>query len=404
MPLRLRADDKDGWNARTHARMCADTVAVKRTGPVCWLTYTLAGGTITNIVYSGANGVGSSFAPTITALGTGVAQIDFPATLADGYGMTEPVYVRHVKATAHGVTAHKAQVTINSPRRITVYTFGAAFASHSDCRVTLKIWSSGNQPMAPVQVHDTATCRPDGRPYWTHDADIGDYGGDYDKQDCVTEETPYAATWYREFGGMIGSLFSKETRGEVHAKKLTLARAKMGVDRAAERARNNGLPGTSDEELANWLRSLNVSYSDSERKWRLRRKAAAKFAAILGPTRATVDAAVAELLGDAFVSITRVEGVSLSAPPSQTFWPTINPGSSLYSLGGGAWLSERCTLVVTAVRPPDAYLADFLRLMDVQLFQILDPMLPAWAGYIWNTSSDGFFLDVSEMDLVGITP
>ena len=117
-----------------------------------------------------------------------------------------------------------------------------------------------------------------------------------------------------------------------------------------------------------------------------------------------MDEACANLLSEAFVRTWRRYGVSLSAPPTQTYWPGVNPGPSSYSLGGGAWMSERCHLVVEVVPPASIADADFLHLVNVELFRMLDELLPAWATFDWATGiTSGFLLDISQLDYGGLT-
>jgi hypothetical protein len=108
---------------------------------------------------------------------------------------------------------------------------------------------------------------PAGKPAWSRDADIGDYGGDTNKQDSTDEEIPYAWTWYLELGDMLGSSFSRAMFGEVHAKKLALARNFAFIDRLAQKARRNATPGTSDELLGNWLTLLGIPQYSGDRPW-----------------------------------------------------------------------------------------------------------------------------------------
>lgn len=399
-PYRLRNDPLNGWAASAHARLCADKSAEKRTGAFARLTFTLSAGAISGIALSGQHGADL---PTFTVLGTGQTELTFGATYFDDYGVACPIMLRHAKATPHGSTATKAIVELFNANTLIVRTFDSATGAPADSKVTVKIWCAALPNVAPVQT-GAASIVPEGRPAWSHDSDIGDYGGDFDKEDCSTEEVPYAWTWYREYGSMIGSAFTSVKTGEVHSKKLALARNRAGVDRAAERARNNGLPRTADEMLGSWVEVLGVPVGDNDRRRVIRKRAAAKFAAMLGPTRETVDQAIADTLGPVLISIFRNEGTSLSVPPSQTFWDGVNPGPASYDLGGGTWISERSKLGILAVRPTSMPINDFLRLVDTQLFSVLDPLLPMWADYYWTSSISGFLLDISLLDFDGLTP
>jgi hypothetical protein len=51
-------------------------------------------------------------------------------------------------------------------------------------------------------------------------------------------------------------------------------------------------------------------------------------------------------------------------------------------------------------------LAQFLELVNVHLYQLLDRMLPAWATFDWamDLSDDGFSLDLDDLDFKGMIP
>jgi hypothetical protein len=174
-----------------------------------------------------------------------------------------------------------------------------------------------------------------------------------------------------------------------------------GISRAAEKLEANSLPGTSDEKLENWATLLDVPFRVNDQRWQVRQKCAAKLRAVPDATAATVDDSVRELLGDSLVAIHRGYGASLSAPPTLTYWPGINPGPAAYSLGGGAWVSERCHYWVEVDMPSVAELINFNRLMNIDYFLLGDIRLPAWATFSWATS-DGFLLDISQLDFDGL--
>jgi hypothetical protein len=404
LPIRLRDNENDGWPAQNHARFAADKSAAKRTCGLAWITYTLSGGAVSSVIHSGL--YGSIITPTSAVIGTGHVRWTWPGATKDGYGVNDAIAIVHAEASAHGTTAIKAVPNIVDNRTIDVRTFTSSTGAAVDAKVTLSVTARAACPTPPFQktTKALASIKPDGRPAWSHDADIGDYGGDIDKENTTTEETPYAWTWYRELGEMLGSSFTIARFGEVHAKKLALARNMMGVDRAAERARNNALPRTADEALGAWVKCLGLSVREGERRWRIRRKAASHFAAVVGPTKETIDNAIAGLCGDSLISITRTTGASLSVPPTLTFWPGINPGPAAYDLGNGAWVSERSHLGIVIEKPSLTNRAAFLHMVNVDLFQMLDRLLPAWEAFDWSTSTSGFLLDISDMDFDGLVP
>jgi hypothetical protein len=170
------------------------------------------------------------------------------------------------------------------------------------------------------------------------------------------------------------------------------------------------VPATSDECLGLWVKALAVPYRDSDQKWQIRQRCAAKFKGATGPTRVNVDAACAELLGAAFVSTTYQSGVDLDHPPTLTYWPGINPGAAAMDLGGGTWTSERSHVVVLVAKPPPTQVSEFLYQTNVALFQQLDRMLPSKCTFNWTTSISGFLLDgaahldgsISQLDFDGL--
>lgn len=251
-----------------------------------------------------------------------------------------------------------------------------------------------------------ATIVPTGLPAWSRQAAIGDYDGAPDKEDSVTEGIePYAAGWYRELHAMRGSAYTKSPRTLVDAENIAIARMSAAVwSRTPEKARANQTPLRADEKLEYWLEVLAVQGPADEQRWQMRQRAVTHFRAAKGPTTANVLQALTDLLGDAFVAMHIQTGPDLATPPPITYWPGVNPGVPEYDLGGGAWFSERAQLEVEIIQPPSMSLGDFLLLTNVQLFDLLDKMLPAWAGFTWAISTGGFLLDTSLMDFDGLTP
>ncbi len=247
---------------------------------------------------------------------------------------------------------------------------------------------------------DPTITKPHGRPAWSRIGGIGDYDGALDKVDCETEATPYAWTWYRDITAMLGTAFTVERTGVVHAKKLALARGEAAKTRAVERAVANSLPSTADDLLGTWAKIMRVpAYAEDER-WQVRQRCAARFAAPNGPNFVELEDSLRSLLGNIFVGTYRNQG-TLADPPPQTFWSE-NPGAFGLSLGGGPWLSERSRLVVNVTLPADAELGVFLRTVNTVMSQHLSRVEPAYQTHSWTTwapGSTGFFLDSSRMDL-----
>lgn len=247
---------------------------------------------------------------------------------------------------------------------------------------------------------DPTVTKPHGRPAWSRIGGIGDYDGALDKVDCETETTPYAWTWYQDITAMLGTAFTRERSGVIHAKKLALARGEAAKTRAVERFIANSLPSTADELLGTWAKILRVpAYAEDER-WQVRQRCAARFSAPNGPNQVELDDSLRALLGNIFVETYRSQG-TLAAPPDPTYWSE-NPGDPGMSLGGGTWSSVRSRVVVNVTLPADAELGVFLRTVNTVLSQHLDRTTSAWSNYGWTTwaaGSTGFFLDSSRMDL-----
>ena len=253
------------------------------------------------------------------------------------------------------------------------------------------------------------TADPNGIPPWSRRRRIADYSGAPDKTDNESEHPfPHAWTWYSEIVAARGSAYRRDRQGLVHAETIALARSECGRTRASEKLAFNRFPLTSWERLSYWVDVLAIPIRPTDSLHDIRVRAAAKFQAAVGPTIFNENTAVERLLESLLQQVYRQEGVALAAPPPQTFWPGVNPGPAAYSLAPMAtpWLSERAHLVVsTTPIPPDLTLSEFLELVNVYLFDLLDRMLPAWATFNWAVDvQTGFVLDVSQLDFAGFNP
>lgn len=245
----------------------------------------------------------------------------------------------------------------------------------------------------------TVTVMPTGKPAWSRDAAIGDYGGALDKEDCRTEASvPYAYAVYRELIAMKGSAYSSQPGTLVHCQNLAKARLlAFACFRLPEQFRANSLPGTADDALGYWVEVLGIPTKPNDQRWQIRQRCAAHYRATTSVNLPTIREALQDLLGDAYVDASFQVGASMSSPPTLTFWPGVAPGDSSYSLGGGTWASERSHLAVQVTQPPGMSDGDFYQLMNVQQFSLLDRMLPAFCTFNYATSV-GFLLDISQLD------
>lgn len=248
---------------------------------------------------------------------------------------------------------------------------------------------------------------PTGYPAWSRDAAIGDYGGEPTKRASETEgDAPYAWFCYRELQAMRGSAYSQRVGGTlVHAENLATARLMAWWGwRMPESLRANNQPGSADDGLDYWVNVLGVPVRSTDRKWQIRQRCDVHNRAIISVNLNALQEACASLLGDVYVDSFFSYGSSLSSPPVITFWPGVSPGPTAYSLGGGAWISERSRFTVVTQIPPGMSLGEYRQRADVQLFQLLNRMLPAYCTFGWTVGSDGFYLDTSPLDLTGLTP
>jgi len=248
------------------------------------------------------------------------------------------------------------------------------------------------------------TCVPTGRPAWSREAAIGDYGGATDKEDCSTEAVePYAAAWLRDLRSARGSAYTQKDATLVDAENVALARHFAAVwSRNPEKLRANATPLRADERLEYWCNVLAVPMRDDEQRWQRRQNANAVYVASAGPTCANVTATMQALLGDAFVAVHTTTGTDLDTPPTNTYWPGVNPGDDSYSLGGGQWSSPRCHLWVEVQWPAGMSIVDFNDLIHVRAPRLLDPLLPAHATFSVSVGG-GFILGTSLLGYTGLT-
>lgn len=140
LPARLGGDALTGWTASQHARMAADLVAVKRTGPLCVFSWTQAGAGILPVVisYTGMNGTGLAYAP-----GGITGQLGFawsPGRFTDAYGVSCPILPRHAVVSIQS-SSYARPVHVLSNDGIRIYVFDAAGAAiTSSLAGTCELW------------------------------------------------------------------------------------------------------------------------------------------------------------------------------------------------------------------------------------------------------------------------
>ncbi len=132
LPGRLTAHDAEtGLSAAQHARLAADTLAKKRTGPLCVITWAAVGApdtapTITT--YRGMNGVGLAHAPdTSVKAPDGIAFGWTNPRFVDPYEVAEPIAVRHaVISIASATAAYCTYEILQGGSGVSIFVFNDA--------------------------------------------------------------------------------------------------------------------------------------------------------------------------------------------------------------------------------------------------------------------------------------
>ncbi len=360
LPLRLGGTAETGFTASQHARAANDLLGLHRMAVLAIISGRIQGSVATILSARCQWGIGPAYFPTIAVISNSHVEITFPIAPTDALGQQHALRIRSVRGGVPGDAPRRCygRVKPGFPTILDMRIYDQSTATLEDDFFTIMI--SGD---------------------WLPQREIGDYGAALDKEDSTTEGTvPYAWTWYQELGERLGPAFSKQMDTHVHVRKLAYARSEQARTRASERALCNSVPATADETLPKWAKVFNLPVvSDKEDKHLLRQRAAAHFASISGNDGVSIDLAVSELLGDLFLAVVRTRGALLSTPPADTWWPTINPGPADQDLGGGAWSSVRCHLIVHRKRDPETL--EERALIDVRLQRMLDDRLPAWATF-----------------------
>ncbi len=394
-PIRLTSlDSIHGWSAAQHARMCADVVAAWRSLPLAVMTVQVNASDAQLISYNGRNGSGASHAPPITW--TSATQ-PCSVTWENSYGDT-----------------------VNPVNNSNIFSSDTRLASWSIRHAIVKAHWSGSQKDTAIRQIPSDTNTVDVvieatpiTPYlitivvygdWGDNRDIGDYGGDLEKTDNNSESVePYAAQWYREVQAMRGSAYSKNAYSIVDAENVAISRYMSAVfSRTPEKYSANATPARSDERINYWTEVLGVPNGPSDPSYLLRRRCSAHYKAAVGPSLANVTTAISDLLGPVFVGLDTYAGLDLDNPPAPTFWPAGSSDGGAFSIGGPTWFSRRSHIRVSVVETPGITRTEFLQLMNVQLYQLLDRMLPTWVTWNWSVGSDGFTIGVDQIGIDSI--
>lgn len=195
----------------------------------------------------------------------------------------------------------------------------------------------------------------------------------------------------------LGSAFTTNDASLVGARNIAISRMVGAMYMLAEKVRNNALPATASDSLLSWADRLGVPVRPGDSVTSIRNACIAKYKLPLGATRQNITDSVTTLLSGALLSITEFKGISLNSPTTRTFWAGINPGPDNFALDSrGAWISDRCHIVISIQQPANMAFDTMLYLINVQMFGLLDILLPAYCTWSWNLGPYvGFILGVS---------
>lgn len=384
LPLRLTAHSAtEGWTAGQQSRLANDLTAAWRALPLAVMTVEIDASSVSLVSYHGRNGAGSAYAPTLTYTSpTEPCLAVWEHSYEDDLEEPQTWVVRHADAELQWSGSGTVGCSLRQlPGEVNGADLVVSASITTPYRITITIYGD-----------------------WGNPRNIGDYAGDIAKRDCKTEESiPYAAQWYHAIRSARGSAYTKRPLTFVDFENIAIARMMAtAFSRNAEKLEANAIPGRADEKLDYWVEVLGVAVKPDDPAWVRRQRCRTHYEAALGPTPDAVSAALRNLLGDAFVQLHVYEGVDLDTPPTPTNWPGGIHGDTGYTIGGPTWLSRRSMLRVEVLQPPGMLLSDFLQLMDVQMFELLDRMLPAWVEWRWSEGSDGFLVNVDRIGIDAI--
>lgn len=193
----------------------------------------------------------------------------------------------------------------------------------------------------------------------------------------------------------MGSAYTKEDRSLVGARNIALARALGQMWMLAQKIPNNAVPKTATDNLLEWAERLGVPVRPTDTEAMIRQACVAKYKLPAGATRENIQSSLSELLRTALLSITEFKSNTLASTTTETFWNAFNPGPPGLALDSeGAWISNRCHIVVSVQQPNNITFDQLLYLVNVQMAGLLDTLLPAYCTWEWNLGpyGSGFIL------------
>ena len=374
LPLRLGDSPDGGITAAQHCRFASDLAAVSRTLPALRMRLYVIRATNTVIVtrYTGGNGDGTQFAPFASVAGNTVTVALARATNAAGFA----VDVAGQLSTSWFARAR--DITTGNNCAVTVaadlYTFSFNLTAGAERYVEIVIYGK------------SATYN------------IGDYGGDLDKQDSKTEgRSTYAYQWYRALKYAEGSAYSTSDTSVRSWEIKAHARALGTSQRISELLAVGSAPGNADLLLDRHALTLAVQTANVPR-WKIRRDCEIRFSDYNEPDSAYIAAGVAEILGPAFNSIQTPNIGDLTTWPPATYQTGYVNGDAIYDISGnGMFSTSRSTICIVVNRGvyTDAEITD---LMSRDVYVWLLNNLPATKSFYWTaTAPGGFTLGVSTL-------
>jgi hypothetical protein len=355
--------------------MCTDLVAVRRTAWLLVMTYAKSGSTVTIHNYIDQTTEGAINAPTAVVDATGQVTFTLARHWLDEYDNELPVKILGGEGTFHGSTCGSVSLVSHTAYTFTVKSFDAA-GSGVDGKVTVRLRGTANT---------SARKR----------FDIGDYGGDTDKQASQYEgDEPYAASVMDMLYGARPSSMTRSPNSYIGCETLAAARMIAHlIYRLPEKLEANLLPGTSDEALNYWLKLLNVPQGSLPR-WRARKLAATAYMSAKDPTYPVILEIAETSMGEFFEGIELHQSDDLAHPVYGTYWPGSGfEGDPADDIGGGTWTSRNDLITIRVSRPTAAQTAAFDEAAS-RCYDSLRVLLPAYkeikvtksktGGLVWS--------------------
>lgn len=193
-----------------------------------------------------------------------------------------------------------------------------------------------------------------------------------------SDPTP-AELWLEEIKAALGDAFSKENISVVGAENIATALMLHDLTNTAQRLEDNAIPASSYDLLLAWCDRLGITVSPDDSETSIRAACVAKYRAGDGNSELDVRESLEALLGDALLTIFYPRGID------------------------GYESNQLCHVLVCVDQPADMSFDQFLFLINVRMFDLLDKLLAAYCSFDFNLGVySGFELDTSQMDLTAL--